>query len=172
MRLRTYWTMSKRGGRPADVRQGNWINGAELPPDFIQGLGSADELMDSSWVLGIIVGPTLHGPPDQWELVEIQGDEDEAIVARKPVEREGVFVKAYHELGRTPLLQWIEDARRSEDPARRRLAEKCAISIEIAAEGYDDPPLAAPTRPEAKAKRKPAPPRTAPKSSATRRRAK
>lgn len=137
MRLRNYWTLSKRDGRPEQARQGEWINGTQLPPDFIQGLASEKELMDSSWLLGVLSSPASHGAPDQWDVVEIQGDEEQAIVARKPRKLEGVFVKGYNELRRVPLVQWIEAARTSDDDDLRQCAEKNVITMEIAAEGYD-----------------------------------
>lgn len=137
MRLRPYWTLSKRNGRPEEVRQANWVNGAKLPPDFVHGLASERELMDSSWLLGVLCDPAQHGPPDEWEAVEVQGDEEEAIVARKPIRIEGVFVKPFNELQRIPLAQWIENARTSDDLELRRAAEKNVTTMEIAAEGYD-----------------------------------
>ncbi len=137
MDLRRYWTLSKKHGQPAEVRKATWVNGAKLPPDFVHGFDSQLALMDSSWLLGLLAGPDRHGPPEDWEVVEVNGDAEEAVVARKPIKIEGVFVKAYGEVQRIPLKQWIEDGRSSEDPAVRKCAENQVLTMEIAAEGYD-----------------------------------
>lgn len=128
--IRHYWTLSRKGGTPQEVRRHDYV-GQKLEPDVIHAFRTEQELMDSNWLLGIVGGPDRHGPIAEWDVVHADGDGDNEILPPRSHGIEGLFVKAYGELSREDVTAWVERSTQSDDDGLRNAAELMKISIDV-----------------------------------------
>jgi len=115
MKIVHYWTLSKVGGTPHDVRQHSRVNNQDLAPDVAHVFRTELELINSFWFLDVVTAPADYGQPEEWECVVVDADGDEEIIPNGQKGLQGLFVKNLGEISRQSLPEWLAAARNSDD---------------------------------------------------------
>jgi len=115
MKIVHYWTLSKVGGTPQDVRRYHGVNNQDLAPEVAQVFRTKLDLINSFWFLSIVRGPAVHGQPEEWECVVVDADGEQEIIPDGSLGIEGLFVKNIGEISRQGMSEWLTEALNSDD---------------------------------------------------------
>jgi hypothetical protein len=123
MGLSTFYALTEVGRDPAASRTYGIANDELLPAAFFQAFRQPAELAFHRVMRAVATRKDVDA--SQYEVAEVLADDEEVILpGPKDTCGGGVFVKTAREVGRTPVVAWLEQLRAGEDAAAATAASK------------------------------------------------